>query len=103
MIKCLKCGKVLEANGENKREAIISGSIMGDEYIESYIFCDDCQVYTVEIFRDSFSGPEQTFMKGPLSKEEGNKQVSIIKRCKTPWNKKCRCEAHKEYFRGMLD
>jgi hypothetical protein len=103
MIKCLKCGKILESDGGNKREAVISGSIMGDEYVESYFFCDDCQVYTVEIYRDKFSGPEQISMNGPLSKKEGDKKISIIKRCKNPWDKKCRCKAHRKYFGGMLD
>ena len=103
MIKCSKCEKVLETDKENKRIAIISGSIMGDEYTESYIFCTECQVYTVEIYRDRFLGPEQVSIKGPLSKEEGDKIINIIKKCPEPWNKKCRCNAHHEYFRGMLD
>lgn len=104
MIKCLQCGKVLEANGiESARVAIISGSVMGDEYTDSYLFCAECQVYTMEVCHDRFLGPEEIAIKGPLSKEKGDEQVSIIKRCLTPWDKKCRCEAHQEYFRGMLD
>jgi hypothetical protein len=27
----------------------------------------------------------------------------LIKQCPEPWNKKCRCEAHRAYFGGWLD
>ena len=76
---------------------------MGDEYIESYFFCDDCKIYTVEIYHDRFLGEESVFFRGPVSKEDGDAQVAIIKRCDSPWDKKCRCAAHREYFGNSLD
>ena len=42
-------------------------------------------------------------MSGPLTKAEGDARVEIIRACSEPWDKKCRCEAHKTYFEGWLD
>ena len=83
--------------------ASISGSIMGDEYIESYYFCDQCGVYTVEIFHDRFLGDDEVFVRGPVPKPEGDAKIELIGRCPEPWNKKCRCNAHQSYFEGGLD
>ena len=58
--------------------ASISGSIMGDEYIDSYFFCSRCQVYSEEVYHDRFLGDEEIFMKGPLSKSEGDAHVALI-------------------------
>ena len=76
---------------------------MGDEYTESYYFCEDCQVYTVKIYHDRFSGDEEISDRGPLTKKEGDEEVKLIRRCSTPWDKKCRCEAHSIYFGEWLD
>ena len=83
--------------------AAISGSIMGDECTESYFFCERCGVYTVEIFYDPFAGEETTRVEGPVSRATGDAAIGLIKRCPEPWNKKCRCEAHRSYFEGWLD
>jgi hypothetical protein len=76
---------------------------MGDEYIESFFFCDSCRVYTVEIYHDRFMGEEHIFFRGPVSQRDGDAQVAIIRRCDRPWDKKCRCAAHREYFGDSLD
>ena len=83
--------------------ACISGSIMGDEYIESYFLCAKCGVYTVEIYHDRFCGEEHVSVCGPVPKSEGDAKVELIRRCSEPWNKKCRCRAHRTYFGGSLD
>ncbi len=83
--------------------ASISGGIMGDEYIDSYYFCSRCQVYTVELYHDRFLGEEDVSIRGPVPKEEGDAKVECIRQCPEPWNKKCRCEAHRSYFQGWLD
>ena len=83
--------------------ASISGSIMGDEYIDSYYYCETCQVYTVEEYFDRFLGDGDARVRGPFTKEEGDAQVALIRQCDEPWNKKCRCPAHMSYFRGQLD
>lgn len=76
---------------------------MGDEYIETYFFCKNCSVYTVEIYHDRFLGEEEISIQGPIPQSEGDAKVELIKKCSQPWNKKCRCAAHKEYFAGSLD
>ncbi len=103
MIKCSQCGRVFDPQAKDQHIASISGSIMGDEYIESFYFCDLCQVYTVEIYHDRFLGDEEIFVKGPMSKQEGDEKVELIRQCSEPWDKKCRCEAHRSYFDGALD
>jgi hypothetical protein len=76
---------------------------MGDEYTESYYFCDLCQAYTVEIFHDHYLGEGDVLIKGPMTKAEGDAKVDLVGRCPTPWDKKCRCDAHIAYFGGALD
>ncbi len=78
---------------------------MGDEYTESYYFCSSCQIYTVRVARDRFDGdgePSENIY-GPVSKEKGDAKVALIQKCDTPYEKKCRCEAHRAYFDGSLD
>ncbi|MBN1901124.1 hypothetical protein JW926_07355 [Candidatus Sumerlaeota bacterium] len=82
--------------------ASISGSFMGDEYTETYFFCKDCNIYTLEICHDRFLGEEDISIQS-IPKEQGDAQAALIRKCPEPWNKKCRCDAHKQYFRGNLD
>jgi hypothetical protein len=102
-MKCSKCGKEFDWETREGVMASISGGIMGDEYIETYYYCDKCGLYTVKIFHDSFMGEESVSIRGPLSKSEGDEKVTLIQKCAEPWDKKCRCEAHKEYFGDWLD
>jgi hypothetical protein len=81
----------------------MSGSIMGDEYTDTFFFCDSCGVYTVESAYEPFLGEGDVAYRGPVPREEGEEDVRLIKKCAEPWNKKCRCEAHRSYFRGQLD
>lgn len=103
MIECAKCGKVFDTEKGGRPLASISGSLMGDEYIESYFFCESCGTYTVEIYHDRFLGDSTVFIRGPVPKAEGDAKVQLIGRCPEPWDKKCRCTAHMEYFQGQLD
>jgi len=102
-IKCLQCDQ--ELGGEHKEDIVasISGSIMGDEYIDTYYYCSKCGVYTVEVCHDRFTGPEETSVRGPLAKAQGDSKVEIIRQCTRPWDKKCRCDAHRSYFGDWLD
>jgi hypothetical protein len=79
------------------------GSIMGDEYTDSYFLCPVCAVYTVVSWRDNFTGVETVNSHGPLARQEGDSRVKLIRQCVRPWDKKCRCEAHRAYFRDALD
>jgi hypothetical protein len=81
----------------------MSGSIMGDEYTETYYFCGSCQVYTQELCREPLVAPETVHVSGPVSKTVGDAQVKLIGGCENPWDKRCRCESHRAYFGGRLD
>ncbi len=102
-IRCSQCGRNFDRQAGERSVAALSGSIMGDEYTESYYFCSQCQVYTVEIYHDRFLGEDKVSVRGPVPKAEGDAHVELIKQCSEPWNKKCRCKAHQSYFEGWLD
>ena len=99
----MNCSKCSRAFLPEDCLASISGSILGDECIESYYYCDPCGVYTKEVFFDCFSGEESSSMHGPIEKAVGDAKIALIKCCIEPWNKKCRCAAHRSYFKGSLD
>jgi hypothetical protein len=99
-MNCIQC------NREFLKEefiAAISGSIMGDEYTDSYYRCPVCRVYTVAHWRDDFTGSETMYQSGPVSEQEGTERIALIKKCPEPWDKKCRCAAHRKYFNDALD
>ena len=99
-MQCIQCKKAfLDADWV----ASISGSIMGDEHTDTYFLCPVCGVYTIASCWDNFTGVETMNSTGPVSREEGDRRVALIRQCSTPWNKKCRCKAHCTYFRGTLD
>jgi hypothetical protein len=100
---CSKCGNGLHDIDGGDKIASISGGIMGDECTETYFFCRDCCVYSVEIYWDSFLGDGKASFRGPLSKEEGDGKVRLIGECSEPWDKNCRCNAHRAYFSDSLD
>ena len=81
----------------------MSGSVMGDEYTESWCFCAACQVYTLEVWRERFCGEDSINVHGPISKAAGDARVKLIQSCTEPLNKKCRCKAHLAYFGDSLD
>lgn len=103
MPKCSKCGRNLERGEGAKPFASISGSISGDEYTETYYFCPGCRVYTVEVVHDRFLGEETVIFRGPVAEADGDVRIELIGRCSEPWNKKCRCPAHRAYFGDVLD
>jgi hypothetical protein len=103
MVKCLQCGNGLDPGDESVRVASMSGSIMGDEYTDTYYFCSTCGVYTIQSWYEPFLGEESSSSRGPVSREEGDSSVKLIRNCPQPWDKKCRCEAHMAYFKGQLD
>lgn len=103
MTKCSMCGRILDSKMDNCRVASISASIMGNETTETYYFCRKCEVYTLEIYRDRFLGEDSVTIQGPMAKADGDKQVQLIRKCKEPWDKKCRCKAHRRYFGSGLD
>jgi hypothetical protein len=101
MQACLHCKKPFDL--EKDRVATICRSFMGDENIENWYLCPACDRYTLSSYWDSFSGSESDALKGPVSREEGDAKVALIRQCPKPWSKRCRCEAHMQYFDGRLD
>jgi hypothetical protein len=100
MIQCIQCKRPFL---EEERIASMSGSIMGDECTDVYYLCPSCQVYTVASWRDNFTGVESLHLSGPVGKLQGDEKVGLIGKCSEPWDKKCRCDAHRLYFRYALD
>lgn len=76
---------------------------MGDECTDCYYWCADCGVYTLRLYRDVFTGPEEAHDSGPLDKEEGDRRLAIIRGCPDPGDGRCRCPAHRAYFVDCLD
>jgi hypothetical protein len=103
MVKCLRCGASEDTSPDFARVASISGSIAGDEYIESLYYCDRCECYTIEAYHDRFLGEETVTFEGPFDKAKGDALAAVIAACPEPWNKKCRCPSHQEYFGNCLD
>jgi hypothetical protein len=99
-MNCIQCNREFL---KEEHIAAISGGIMGDEYTDSYYLCPVCRVYTKASWRDDFTGSETMNLSGPISEQEGNERVALIKKCSDPWDKKCRCAAHREYFNDALD
>jgi hypothetical protein len=100
MTHCQQCGRPFQ---NEEQVASISGSIMGDEHTDAYFLCSGCGVYTVAQWCDNFTGEETLSLSGPLSKPEGDGRVALIRKCSQPWDKKCRCDAHRTYFNNTLD
>lgn len=100
---CKVCQQCKREFFDEERVASMSGSILGDEYTDSYFLCPICQLYTMASWRDNFTGIETMSISGPISRQEGDASIALIMRCTRPWDKKCRCEAHRTYFRDMLD
>jgi len=99
-MQCKQCDRPLL---NDERVASISGSIMGDEVTDSYFLCPVCGVYTVAQWWDNFTGEETMNLSGPLPKQEGDERIALIRKCSQPWDKKCRCDAHRAYFNNTLD
>jgi hypothetical protein len=103
MICCKKCSTTPEKSRGFHRVASISGGIMGNEHTDTYYYCQDCQCFTCERYVDFFDGREASALDGPISKEEGARALALIRQCETPYEKRCRCNAHREYFGDALD
>ena len=99
-MRCAGCGKEFD---KTCQVASISGRIMGDECTDVYYWCESCGVYTLRMIREVFAGPETERACDPMSNLEGDRRIEIIGRCSEPYDERCRCEAHREYFGDWLD
>ena len=64
-MRCLSCDKGL--GGAEARIAFICAELMGDEYIESYWFCENRGTDSKAILRDRFLGNTSERSDGQLS------------------------------------
>lgn len=96
MVNCAACGREFDRRGRD-RPASIAVEVGGDEYIESFFFCAACGCYTQEVYCDRFLGEETVRTSGPIAKSVGDALVELIRTCPDPMNKKCNCEAHREF------
>ena len=100
MMLCLTCKK--ELNAADNPGAGISISVMGDEYIYTYFYCDTCRSYTVESYYDRFLGEaEISFFS--VSKETGERAIELIRACPDPFDKNCTCPSHQAMYYGTPD
>jgi hypothetical protein len=93
---CIKCKTAFKRNAK----AAISILVMGDEYIYSYYYCDECEHYTVEAYHDRFMGEDEISFLPPIGRTEGDYAVELIEACATPMNKNCDCASHKALYHG---
>ncbi|MRR09714.1 hypothetical protein EG831_06515 [bacterium] len=99
-VRCLECGAAGDA--DVVRVASICCELLGDERTDTLYRCARCGSYTVEAFIDVFCGEGSASLEGPFTKRQGEAWAAIIARCGTPWDKKCRCAAHREYYGDNL-
>lgn len=95
-MECLKCVNTKWDKIE-QRSAFICFEVMGDEYIESYFLCQDCDTYSVEVYHDRFSGAATILTRGPIPRAEGDRIIAMIRQCPEPSNKRCHCKAHEDF------
>lgn len=96
-MNCAECGHPVPS-----ALAAIAVFVAGDEYIYSYFFCERCDVYTVEGYHDRFMGDDEAFMLPPISKDEGDRAVELIRACPDPLNKLCDCPSHAALYTGRV-
>lgn len=94
-MNCSKCGHDL--GDYRTRRALFCSLGQGDEYTDSWWFCPDCGVYTVDVVRDSFATDEaeHIHVRGPISKVDGDAELREIAKCPDPTDKFCDCPLHR--------
>ncbi len=95
---CQSCNADL--GGAEARVGFICAEVMGDEYIESYWFCEGCGLYMTINLRDPFHGETSESGGGQLSGEKGDRLIDLIRNCPDPSDERCQCAAHQEMRGG---
>ncbi len=93
-----ECPACRAALTQAERVASICGDVFGDEYIDTFYRCARCGAYSRESFRDRFSGPSSARTEA-LEAQAAEALIELVRRCPSPADEDCRCEAHREYFR----
>jgi predicted RNA-binding Zn-ribbon protein involved in translation (DUF1610 family) len=100
MLDCSHCGQELSAAD---RAASMSARIMGDEYTETVFVCPACGEHTLTVDRDVFCGEERRGGGQRLTRERAAGILKLMRGCGTPWDGRCHCKSHMEYFDGRID
>lgn len=95
---CKSCNADL--GGAEARAGFICAEVMGDEYIDSYWYCEGCEMYMTGGLRDPFHGEIKESGGGQLSKEIGDGIIASIRQCPDPSDERCQCAAHQKMRRG---
>jgi len=98
MVNCAGCGREFDQMGRDRPATAIAVEVMGDEYIRSFFFCGECEVYTQETYHDKFVGEDSVKVSGPIDKAVGDALVELVRTCPKPMNKKCTCQAHHHFM-----
>jgi hypothetical protein len=94
-MNCSSCNRDL--GDFSKCAASISVEQLGDEYTESFFYCDRCECWTQELYIDRFLGEGTSRVCGPIPKARGDELVKLIRQCPDPGDKHCECEVHKNW------
>jgi DNA-directed RNA polymerase subunit RPC12/RpoP len=95
-VHCANCKREFPTGA--RRKAGISITNIGDEYIYSYWQCEECNFYTVELYRDVHLGVPEISILPAMTKEDGDLAVLRIKTCPDPHNVDCECEYHQRAY-----
>lgn len=98
-MRCAGCNHEFEEQAVRQAGIAVFGQ--GDEYIYSYFRCGGCHRYTVRVYCDSFTGDASISFLPPVSREQGERAVAVIRACPDPMNKFCDCPAHREMICGV--
>lgn len=96
-MSCQRCGQPV-----SNARAAIAIFVAGDEYIYSYFWCERCELYSVEGYHDRFMGDSEAFFLPPISREEGDRAVALIRACPDPRDKLCDCASHRALYTGRV-
>jgi hypothetical protein len=86
-MKCIDCGAELRFP-----VATFATRPAGDEYVHSWFFCTDCDLYSRETWVDRWSG-SVTYVDR-IERAQGDQTIGLIAQCPQPKNDKCNCLVH---------
>ncbi len=95
---CRGCSRLLDAP---RARAAIAVAVAGDEYVFSYWPCEGCGRCTITLLTNRFLGEaEVDVLDPPLSKEDGDRVLTLVAACPSPGDKLCRCASHRALRMG---
>lgn len=62
------------------------------EYIHSLWWCEGCRVFTMETYKDGWSGSD--IFTDCLEEERGRRHLARLSTCPSPLDDRCDCDLH---------